>query len=108
MSSVAIRPTETEVPAPCTMRENTSHPCLVNPSGWPATGAPLLFASWHPAFGGTEVMSPGKSATNRMSAISATDSQNVGRRRRSSQASLKSVPPCAGAVGRAASISASS
>ena len=31
--TVTIRPTESDVDVPCTMREKMSQPCLVNPSG---------------------------------------------------------------------------
>src|SRR5690606_28888406 len=103
-STVTMMPTESEVPVPCTIRENTSQPCSVKPSGCPASGpwfemrvpmgTPRRSAcSWfctlrmQPSFGGTWVNTPGKSATKTMNAMMRAETQNIHRPRRSRQAS---------------------
>ena len=87
--SVTKMPTVSDVDAPCTMRDQTSQPCRVNPSGCPSVGAPLLLASWQFEFGGSFVNRPGNSATNTMMRISDAEIQNIGRRRRSAHASIQ-------------------
>ena len=42
--TVTMTPTESDVEVPCTMRENTSHPCFVKPSGCPGCGPAFEFA----------------------------------------------------------------
>src|SRR5690606_8054915 len=103
-STVTMMPTESEVPVPCTMRENTSQPCLVKPSGCPGsgpwfemrvpTGTPNSSAcAWvctlrmQLSFGGTEVNTPGKIATNTMKRMITAEIQNIQRLRRSRHAS---------------------
>src|SRR3954464_6116608 len=83
---ITRKPTDSDVDAPCTMREYTSQPCLVKPSGCPAVGPLLLNCSSQWA-GSTDAKRPGNSATKTMNAISAPEIQNIGRVRTSRHAS---------------------
>ena len=62
VNRVTIRPTESEVEVPQTIRLNTSQPCRVKPRMCSPVGAPLLLASKQLSFGGTCVKKLGNSA----------------------------------------------